>query len=411
MTEITEFDGDLDDEDLIAREDMVVTVSHKGYIKRVPLSTYRAQRRGGKGRSGMSTRDEDFVVKLFVANTHTPVLFFSSRGMAYKLKVWRLPVGTPTSLGKALINILPLQEGETITTIMPLPEDEATWADLNIMFATTAGTVRRNNLSDFTQINRNGKIAMKLDDDERDQIVGVEICTEDDDVMLTASNGNCIRFNVTDVRVFASRNSTGVRGVALADGATLIGMTILRHVAADAAERAAYLKQAAQMRRALIDDGDGVEVDDVADTVEAEEGSDAAFELPPERYAELSAKEQFLLTLSRNGYGKRSSAYEYRVTGRGGKGIVAMVVNDRNGPLVANFPVEDTDQIMLVTSGGQLIRCPVDGIRVAGRNTQGVTVFNTGGSSQVVSVEHIPDDGSDAGDDDDEAPDTAPQAE
>ncbi|MEL6751030.1 MAG: DNA gyrase subunit A [Pseudomonadota bacterium] len=411
MTEITEFDGDLDDEDLIEREDMVVTVSHKGYIKRVPLSTYRAQRRGGKGRSGMSTRDEDFVVKLFVANTHTPVLFFSSRGMAYKLKVWRLPVGTPTSLGKALINILPLQEGETITTIMPLPEDEATWADLNIMFATTAGTVRRNNLSDFTQINRNGKIAMKLDDDERDQIVGVEICTEDDDVMLTASNGNCIRFNVTDVRVFASRNSTGVRGVALADGATLIGMTILRHVAADAAERAAYLKQAAQMRRALIDDGDGVEVDDVADTVEAEEGSDAAFELPPERYAELSAKEQFLLTLSRNGYGKRSSAYEYRVTGRGGKGIVAMVVNDRNGPLVANFPVEDTDQIMLVTSGGQLIRCPVDGIRVAGRNTQGVTVFNTGGSSQVVIVEHIPDDGSDAGDDDDEAPDTAPQAE
>jgi len=401
-TEILEYDGDLDDEDLIQREDMVVTVSHKGYIKRVPLSTYRAQRRGGKGRSGMSTRDEDFVVKLFVANTHTPVLFFSSRGMVYKMKVWRLPVGTPQARGKALVNMLPLQEGERITTIMPLPEDEESWSELNVMFATTSGRVRRNQLSDFVQINRNGKIAMKLD--EGDQIVGVDICTGNDDVLLTTTGGQAIRFVVTDVRVFAGRTATGVRGIALADGHEVIEMTILRHVDASPAARAAYLKQAGAMRRGSNGEYGEIDVD-----VIAEEGADEAADLSPERYAELSANEQFVLTLSENGYGKRSSAYEYRVTGRGGKGIVAMVVNERNGRLIASFPVEDADQIMLVTDGGQLIRTPVTDIRIAGRNTQGVTVFNTADGEKVVSVEHIPDEGED--EDGDEFDDELPEAD
>ncbi|MBI1385671.1 MAG: DNA gyrase subunit A [Rhizobiales bacterium] len=392
MTEITEFDGDLDDEDLIAREDMVVTVSHKGYIKRVPLSTYRAQRRGGKGRSAMSTRDEDFVVKLFVASTHTPVVFFSSRGMAYKLKVWRLPVGTPQSTGKALVNILPLEEGERITTILPLPEDEAKWGDLNIMFATTRGTVRRNDLSDFTQINRNGKIAMKLD--EGDEIVGVDICSDRDDVLLTTARGQAIRFETTDVRLFQSRSSTGVRGIQLADGDTVIEMAILRHVAAEATERAAYLKQAAAMRRAAAGEEAGEEA--AASEIEAEEEANGPAELSPERYAELSANEQFILTVSENGYGKRSSAYEYRLTNRGGKGIVTMVVNERNGPLIASFPIEENDQIMLVTDAGQLIRCPITDVRIAGRSTQGVRIFNTARDEQVVSVEHIPETEGDA---------------
>ncbi|MEL6287455.1 MAG: DNA gyrase subunit A [Pseudomonadota bacterium] len=395
-TEIVEFDGEMDDEDLIQREDMVVTVSHAGYIKRVPLSTYRAQRRGGKGRGGMQTKDEDFVTKLFISNTHTPILFFSSRGICYKLKVWRLPIGTPQSRGKALVNILPLRDDERITTIMPLPEDESAWADLNVMFSTVSGSVRRNDLSDFTTINRNGKIAMKLDDD--DAILGVAICTENDDVLLTSAGGQAIRFRASDVRLFASRNSTGVRGINLAKGDSAIGMAILRHVEADPSERTAYLKQANAARRAAGDEDGEVELDP-EDTAEGGE-------LSPERYAELSAKEQFVLTLSENGFGKRSSAYEYRVTGRGGKGIVGMVVNDRNGPLVASFPVEDADQIMLVTDAGKLIRTPVHDVRIAGRNTQGVRVFHTAENERVVSVEHIPDDGEEPDDPDEngEAP-------
>ncbi len=390
-TEIVEFDGEMDDEDLIQREDMVVTVSHAGYIKRVPLDTYRAQRRGGKGRGGMQTKDEDFVTKLFVSNTHTPILFFSSRGICYKLKVWRLPIGTPQSKGKALVNILPLREDERITTIMPLPEDEESWANLNVMFSTVSGSVRRNDLSDFTSINRNGKIAMKLD--EGDQILGVDICTEDDDVLLVTAQGQAMRFRAADVRLFASRNSTGVRGVRLAEGDKGISMAILRHVDADPSERAAYIKQAGAMRRASGDEDAEVELDGEEDAI--------AGDLSPERYAELSANEQFVLTLSENGYGKRSSAYEYRVAGRGGKGIVGMVVNDRNGPLVASFPVEDADQIMLVTDAGKLIRTPIGDVRIAGRNTQGVRVFNTADDEKVVSVEHIPDDGEDANDVDD----------
>lgn len=378
-TVIMEQEGEVEDEDLIQREDMVVTVSHAGYVKRVPLSAYRAQRRGGKGRAGMQTRDEDFVSRLFVASTHTPVLFFSSRGQVYKEKVWRLPMAAPNARGKAMINILPLEQGERITTIMPLPEDESTWGNLDVMFATTGGNVRRNKLSDFVDVRRSGIIAMKLDDNEA--IVDVQICTEHDDVLLTAAGGQCIRFPVTDVRVFTGRTSMGVRGIALGEGDKVISLAILRHVETTSDERSAYLK----MRRAVA--GEAVAEEAAADA-EGEETS-GSFQLPQERYAEMSAAEQVVLTVSVNGYGKRTSSYEYRTTGRGGKGIVAMSVNNRNGNLVASFPVEDADQIMLVTDKGQLIRCPVEGIRIAGRSTQGVIVFDTAEDEHVVSVEHI----------------------
>ncbi|OPY95536.1 DNA gyrase subunit A [Bradyrhizobium sacchari] len=378
-TVIMEQEGEVEDEDLIQREDMVVTVSHAGYVKRVPLSAYRAQRRGGKGRSGMQTRDEDFVSRLFVASTHTPVLFFSSRGQVYKEKVWRLPMAAPNARGKAMINILPLEQGERITTIMPLPEDESTWGQLDVMFATTGGNVRRNKLSDFVDVRRSGIIAMKLDDNEA--IVDVQICTERDDVLLTAAGGQCIRFPVTDVRVFTGRTSMGVRGIALAEADKVISLAILRHVDTTSDERSAYLK----MRRAVA--GEAASEEAPVDA-EAEETS-GSFQLPQERYVEMSAAEQVVLTVSVNGYGKRTSSYEYRTTGRGGKGIVAMSVNNRNGNLVASFPVEEADQIMLVTDRGQLIRCPVEGIRIAGRSTQGVIVFDTAEDEHVVSVEHI----------------------
>jgi DNA gyrase subunit A len=393
-TEIIEMEGEVEDEDLIAREDMVVTVSHRGYIKRVPLSTYRAQKRGGKGRSGMSTREEDVVTQIFIASTHTPVLFFSSRGMAYRMKVWRLPAATPQSTGKALVNLLPLAQGETITSILPLPEDTKTWGQLELMFATKGGNVRRNSLADFESINRNGKIAMKLD--EGDRIVRVSICSASDNVLLTTAAGRCIRFPVEDVRVFKGRDSTGVRGIRLDDGDEVISMAILRHVDATPGEREAYLKQAAAMRRAQGAEAAeaGVEAPEVE--VEAEEGAEEAVELSPERYAELGAREQFVLTVSERGFGKRSSSYEYRISGRGGKGIVAMIVNERNGRLVASFPIEDSDQIMLVTDGGKLIRCPVDDVRIAGRNTQGVRVFKTEDDERVVSVERIPEEGNGA---------------
>ncbi|MDR6659491.1 DNA gyrase subunit A [Tardiphaga robiniae] len=384
-TVIMEQEGEVEDEDLIQREDMVVTVSHHGYVKRVPLSTYRAQRRGGKGRSGMATRDEDFVSRLFVASTHTPVLFFSSRGQVYKEKVWRLPIAPPNGRGKAMINILPLEQGERITTIMPLPEDEATWETLDVMFATTGGNVRRNKLSDFVDVRRSGIIAMKLDEGEA--IVDVQIATEHDDVLLTAAGGQCIRFPVTDVRVFQGRSSMGVRGISLADGDKLISLTILRHLEANSDERAAYLRRANAVRRGGAEERADV-ADEAAAAVETEEAT-GAIELGEQRYVEMSASEQFVLTISENGYGKRTSSFEYRTTGRGGKGIVAMSVNNRNGKLIASFPVEDSDQIMLVTDKGQLIRCPVEGIRIAGRSTQGVIVFNTADDEHVVSVEHI----------------------
>jgi len=374
-TEIIENDGEVDDEDLIAREEMVVTVSHAGYVKRVPLSAYRAQRRGGKGRAGVQMRDEDFVTKLFVANTHTPILFFSSLGMVYRMKVWRLPVGNPQARGKALINILPLSQDERITTIMPLPEDDADAANLHLMFATRSGGVRRNALDDFENINRSGKIAMKLE--AGDMIAGVEICTDADDVLLTTAQGQCIRFPVNDVRVFKGRDSTGVRGIKLEKDDHVISMAVIRHVDATAEERLAFLK----MSRVVA--GEDVEIE----SSDEEEVADAG--LSQERYAAMGAAEQVILTVSSNGYGKRTSSFEYRITNRGGKGIVAMAVNERNGPLVASFPVEHSDQIMLVTDGGQLIRCPVDDIRKAGRSTQGVIVIDTADDESVVSVESL----------------------
>ncbi|WP_328768272.1 DNA gyrase subunit A [Devosia sediminis] len=378
-TEISDHVADFDDEDLIAREDMVVTVSHAGYIKRVPLSAYRAQNRGGKGRTGMSTREEDFVARLFVANTHTPVLFFTSRGIAYKLKVWRLPLSAANAKGKALINILPLEQGERITSIMPLPEDETSWGNLDIMFATTRGTVRRNSLADFVEVRQNGKIAMKLD--EGDEIVGVETCTTSNDVLMTTALGQAIRFRVDDVRLFKGRDSMGVRGIQLADKDVVISMAIINHADATAEERAAYLK----MSRALRGEEEG---EDAA----SDEGEVVAGALPQDRYALMSATEQFILTISENGYGKRTSSHEYRITGRGGKGIVAMAVNKRNGNLVASFPVEEEDQIMLISDGGQTIRLPVGGdkpIGIKGRSTQGVIVFDTAEDEKVVSVERI----------------------
>jgi len=383
-TVIIDQEGEMEDEDLIQREDMVVTVSHAGYVKRVPLSTYRAQKRGGKGRAGMQTREEDFVTRLFVASTHTPLLFFSSRGQVYKEKVWRLPLAAPQARGKALINILPLEQGENITTIMQLPEDEKTWDKLDVMFATTRGTVRRNKLSDFADVRRSGIIAMKLD--EGDAIVDVQICTDNDDVLLTSAAGQCIRFAVDDVRVFQGRTSMGVRGINLADGDKLISLSILRHVEASADERVAYLKRANAVRRGSNGEG---EDNGATDSEEAE----GAIELGEQRYVVMSEAEQFVLTISEKGFGKRTSSYEYRTTGRGGKGIVAMAITEKNGRIVASFPVEETDQIMLVTDGGQLIRCQVDGIRIAGRSTQGVIVFSTGEGEKVASVERLTEEG------------------
>jgi DNA gyrase subunit A len=389
-TVIVEQEGEVEEEDLIHREDMVVTVSHLGYVKRVPLSTYRAQRRGGKGRSGMQTREEDFVSRLFVANTHQPVLYFSSHGRVYKQKVWKLPQAAPQARGKALINILPLEQGETINTIMPLPEDESSWDKLDVMFATTRGTVRRNKLSDFADVRPSGIIAMKLDEGEG--IVGVQICTENDDVLLTAAGGQCIRFAVPEVRVFAGRSSMGVRGINLAEGDRLISLSILRHVQATAEERAAFLRQSAAIRRAETG-----EEGDLAEPAADGEETAAAVALSVERYAVLDAQQQFVLTVSEKGMGKRSSSYQYRTTGRGGKGIVAMAVTPKTGKLVASFPVEDGDQLMLVTNGGQLIRTRVEGIRIAGRSTQGVIVFDTADDERVVSVERISEEGEENG--------------
>jgi DNA gyrase subunit A len=392
-TAIVEGDADVEDEDLIAREDMVITVTHAGYVKRTPLTTYRTQHRGGKGRSGMSTKDEDAVTRVFSASTHAPMLFFSSGGKAYKLKVWRLPLGTPTSRGKAFVNLFPIETGETMTSILALPEDEATWDSLDVMFATRSGGVRRNKLSDFVQINRNGKIAMKLD--PGDAIVGVSLCTSAEDVLLSTSAGRCIRFSVSDVRVFASRDSTGVRGVRLAEGDSVISMAILRAVDATPGERAAYIKHAAAMRAA--ESGEGEEVSAPVAEEEEEAGAEGQISLSVDRIAELGGAEQHVLTVSSEGFGKRTSAYDFRRTGRGGLGLIAQDLSKRGGRLVASFPVEDADEILLVTDQGQLIRVPVTQIRIAGRNTQGVTVFRTAEDEHVVSVERL--EGEAAGDD------------
>jgi len=371
--------GEIDEEALITPEDMVVTVSHAGYVKRVPLSTYRAQRRGGKGRAGMQTREEDFVSRLFVASTHDEVLFFSSRGRAYTLKVWKLPLAAPQARGKAFVNLLPIQTDEAITSIITMPADTAEREKLNIMFATTAGGVRRNALSDFVDIRRSGIIAMKLDDGEA--IADVAVCTDADDILLSTAAGQCIRFPVSEVRVFKGRDSSGVRGIKLEGDDKLISMAIIRHIEATSEERVAYLKLANAVRRG--EEGDA-EPDD-----EEKVGS---IELSQQRYAEMGAAEQFILTLTDLGYGKRTSSFEYRITGRGGKGIVAMSLGKKNGRVVGSFPVEETDQIMLVTDAGKLIRTPVSGIRIAGRSTQGVIVFDTAEDEKVVSVERIRED-------------------
>ncbi len=371
-----ESEPDVDIEELIQREDMVVTVTHLGWIKRVPLSTFRAQRRGGKGRAGMRTHDDDFVARLFVANTHTPVLFFSSLGRVYKLKVYKLPLGNPQARGRAMVNLFPsLAEGETITAIMPLPEDESWWQTMSVFFATSRGRVRRNELADFIRVPTAGKIAMGLE--EGDRLVGAEVCNDGHDIILAAAGGKAIRFPVANVRVFKSRSSEGVNGMDLAEGEEVISMSVVDHVDLAIEERDEYLRvSSARRRRQAGENGD----------------DDSALELrvlTPERYAELARHEQLLLTVTANGFGKRTSAYEYRVTARGAQGIINIETSARNGRVAATFPVGDNDQLMLVTDAGQTIRIPVDGIRITGRNTQGVKLFQTGESEHVVSVARL----------------------
>lgn len=388
LTTIIEGEAEFEDEDLIVREDMVVTVTHTGYVKRTPLATYRTQHRGGRGRSGMSMKDEDAVTRLFVASTHAPVLFFSSEGRVYTLKVWRLPLGLPTSKGKFFNNLLPLEAGETITTILPLPEDEAAWERMDVMFATQSGGVRRNKLSDFQRINRAGKIAMKLD--EGDHIVGVQLCTPEQDVLLATAAGRAIRFGVGEVRVFAGRESTGVRGVRLLGDDRVVGMSILRAADGTPEERRAYISRAIAIRRATgeaVEDGAvEADADDAGEEPEAEAGG--AEELTEVRFAQLAGAEEFILTVDTNGFGKRSSSYDYRRTGRGGQGLKAHDLA-RGGKVVASFPIEHGDEILLVTDGGQLIRTPAAQVRIAGRATRGVTILRTGAGESVVAVERL----------------------
>lgn len=375
-TKIEDIEFDQDVESLIQREEMVVTVTEAGYIKRVPLNAYRAQKRGGKGKSGMATKDEDFVSRLFVASTHSPVLFFSSKGLVYKLKVYKLPLGSPTSKGKPFVNLLPLDEGENITTIMRLPENEADCKDLSIIFATKSGMVRRNSLMDFVNVQSNGKIAMKLDDD--DKLINVRICTENDDIMLATRYGKCIRFPVTEVRVFVGRNSVGVRGIKLADNDEVISMSILNHSDATSEQRDEYAKVVSAIKRMENENGNDVEIKAV--------DTGLLNILSPAEFEQMKANEQFILTVTCTGYGKRSSSYEYRVTGRGGSGIANMEMSARNKEVVSSFPIDDNNQIMMVTDGGKLIRMPVEDIRVAGRKTQGVILFRTAEDEKVMSV-------------------------
>lgn len=388
-TKIEDIEYDTDIESLIQREEMVVTVTEAGYIKRVPLNAYKAQKRGGKGKSGMATKEEDFVTRLFVANTHTPVLFFSSKGLVYKMKVYKLPLGSPTSKGKPFVNLLPLADGENITTIMKLPENEAECEGMSIMFATSQGNVRRNSLMDFVNVQSNGKIAMKLDDG--DKLINVRICHEDNDIMLAARSGKCIRFPVTEVRMFVGRNSTGVRGIKLADGDEVISMSVLNHSEATSEERDEYLKLSSALKR-MESERDG----ESCPLTPADAGLEMSV-LNQEKYLAMAEKEQFILTVTSTGYGKRSSSYEYRVTGRGGQGIANMEMSARNKEVVSSFPIEDDNQIMMITDSGKLIRMPVKDIRIAGRKTQGVILFRTSEDEKVVSVTWLD---ADEGDDD-----------
>jgi len=383
-SEIIEFTGDLDDEDLIESEEMVVTVTNSGYIKRTQLDEFRAQRRGGKGNKGMNTKDEDFVTQLFVANTHTPLLFFTTDGLVYKMKTWRLPPGGRNARGKAIINLLPIPQDAGVAAIMPVDVPEEDWDDLQIVFATSTGNVRRNALSDFTNVMANGKIAMKLTEGMR--LIGAQICHTDNDFLLTTQQGKAIRFPVTDVRIFKGRDSTGVRGVRLAEGDEIVSMSMLRHIEASSDERNAYFK----MRRA--DTGEeGAPVEDSSSSISSE------------RYAEMNALEEWILTVTSGGYGKRSSAYEYRVSGRGGQGIAAANLGRRGDTIIASLPVDDDDQIMLATSTGQSIRCPVSGISRQGRASSGVTIFKVGKGEKVVSLAWIADQGEDEDEDTEES--------
>lgn len=383
VIEMSEFEADI--EDLIQKEDMVVTVTSGGYIKRTALSSYRAQKRGGKGKAAMDVRDEDITTELLVVNTHTPVLFFSNKGQVYKLKVYKLPLGAANTRGKALVNIFPLSEGETITTFMPLPEDETLWDSMHIFFSTAKGNVRRNDLSDFHDIRANGKIAIRLD--EGDRLVGVQTCKESDHALLAARSGKCIRFPVNDVRVFKSRTSDGVRGMKLADGDDVVSMSILGGIETSVEERYSYLKMAAAKRRIM---GEA----DAEETVNVSGGNDAEIKevaISEARFKEMETAEQFILTVTENGYGKRSSAYEYRTTGRGGSGIVNIITSARNGKVISSQPVPHKGQVMLMTDRATVIRCPIDDIRIAGRNTQGVTILKTGEGEKVVSVVTVPE--------------------
>ena len=385
-TEIVDWSGDMEDEDLIEREDMVVTVTSGGYIKRTPLADFRAQRRGGKGVSGMATKEEDVVTTLFVANTHTQLLFFTTEGMVYKLKTWRLPQGGRTAKGKAVVNILPIPTGVSIAAIMPVDRDEKEWDDLQVVFATSAGTVRRNRLSDFTNVKRNGKIAMKFEDDHADtKLINARICSPDEDVMLVTNAGRAIRFPTTEVRVFNSRSSVGVRGVRLSGSDRVVSMSVIHHFEATSDERVAYLK----MRRAAA----GVTEDSDEPASADEEVGDGNMTISQERYEEMRASENLILTITSGGAGKLSSSHGYPVRGRGGMGVAAMDKAMRGGELVASFPVEIEDQIMLATSKGQSIRVPVEGISFRSRSAGGVKVFNTGKGEEVVSVAWIADQG------------------
>ena len=382
-TEIIEHEGEVDDEDLIEREDMVVTVTHGGYIKRTPLADYRSQRRGGKGLAGMATKDEDFVTRLFVGNTHTRVLFFTTDGMVYAMKVWRLPLGGRNARGKAVVNLLPIPAGVSIAAMLPIDAPEEEWDRLQIVFSTSQGDVRRNALSDFTNVKANGKIAMKFPEEasgkETVRLVGAAICDEQSDFLLTTALGKAIRFRVTDVRVFKGRDSTGVRGVKLANSDEVVSMAVLRHIEVTPEERAAYFK----MRRAVAGEEEGGDAD---------EETTADIPLSQERYAELSAAEELILTITSRGLGKRTSAHEYRISGRGGQGIIAMDLG-RGGRIVASFPVDDDDQIMLVTDAGQSIRCPVAQVSRQSRSAGGVKVFSTAEGENVVSVSRIVESG------------------
>ncbi len=382
-TEIVDWSGDMEDEDLIEREDMVVTITSGGYIKRTPLAEFRAQNRGGKGLASMATKEDDVVTTLFVANTHTPLLFFTTDGIVYKLKTWRLPLAGRTARGKAMVNILPIENGVSIAALMPVDAPEAEWDNLQIVFATSDGDVRQNDLSDFTNVQRNGKIAMKLPDGVT--LVNAAICDDTDDVMLVTALGRAIRFPTTDIRVFKSRGSTGVRGIRLASGDRVVSMSVIRHFEADPAEREVYLKQ----RRLMAGVPDEVLADDPEDDEDPATATPEAGQLSPERYAEMSAAEDLILTITTSGTGKLSSSHDYPVRGRGGQGVKAMDSAMRGGNLIASFPVDLSDQIMLATSTGQSIRVPVAQISFRSRSAGGVKVLNTGGSEEVVSVARV----------------------